>query len=60
MGQLQLAQFLRQSKNFLPSPLDAALRGPILFGIRGYGPGKKSAGQAVETVKNARIYWFIT
>jgi hypothetical protein len=35
-------------KIFLPSPLDAALRGPILFGIRGYGPGKKAQGEQLK------------
>ncbi|MGA7510249.1 MAG: hypothetical protein WBW72_18300 [Erwinia billingiae] len=48
---------LKSGKNefFFTLPLDAALDGPILFGIQGYGPGKKSAAPAVETAKKARI-----
>lgn len=40
--------FYGKVKIFLSSPLDAALRGPILFGIRGYGPGKKEQGEQLK------------
>ncbi|ADP10082.1 hypothetical protein EJP617_04010 [Erwinia sp. Ejp617] len=45
---------LLQSENFFTPPLDAALPGPILFGIQEYEP-EKNVGRAVETVKDAHI-----
>jgi hypothetical protein len=44
---------LKSGKNeiFFTLPLDAALDGPILFGIQGYGPGKKARRQQLKRQK---------
>ncbi|ORM84335.1 hypothetical protein HA44_05045 [Mixta gaviniae] len=47
--------FCGKSEFFFLLALDAVRDGPILFGIRGYVPGKKSAAPGVETAKTARI-----
>ncbi|WP_265908925.1 hypothetical protein [Erwinia billingiae] len=48
---------LKSGKNeiFFTLPLDAALDGPILFGIQGYGPGKKARRQQLKRQKKPAL-----